>query len=402
VFRRSVVYAALTLGVAGLYLAVAAAPGLALGRTMPVELAVLLTIVAAFAFQPLRRRLQALADRFAFGDRVNRYELLTGLGATLEQAVELDKLLPRLAATVRRGLGARWVRVSLRDAERDGWLAEPVGVAGDPRGQAALVVALERGDERVGRIECGEPEARPYTARDRELLVTLARQATSAIANVRLTAQLAQSRARIVAAGDAERRRIERDIHDGVQQQVVALLASIRLARNRAGRGEVPADEVLAGLAADVRELLVDLRELAHGIHPPVLSDRGLVSAVEERVRRLPVPATMHTEPELRTRRLPLAVEGASYYVICEAITNVIKHSGAASADIALCTEHGRLTVDVRDDGVGFDPAARNGGAGITNIRDRVEALGGLLRVDSKPGGGTEVHAELPLAVPGG
>jgi signal transduction histidine kinase len=205
-----------------------------------------------------------------------------------------------------------------------------------------------------------------------------------------------------VAAGDAERRRIERDIHDGVQQQVVALLASIRLARNRVGRGEVPADEVLAGLAADVRELLVDLRELAHGIHPPVLSDRGLVSAVEERVRRLPVPATMHTEPDLRTRRLPLAVEGASYYVICEAITNVIKHSGAASADIALCTEHGRLTVAVRDDGVGFDPAARNGGAGITNIRDRVEALGGLLRVDSKPGGGTEVHAELPLAVPGG
>jgi signal transduction histidine kinase len=393
VARRSTVFTALSLVIAGAYLVVAAAPGLTLRNEIPVQVAVVLTIVAAVAFQPLRARLERLADRFAFGERVNRYELLTNFGARLEQTVDLADLLPRLADTVHKGLGARWVRVVLPEAH---------AVVGEPGGEPALRVALERGGEVAGHIECG-PKDGGYEPGDRELLDTLARQAATAIANVRLTARLAEqvdelarSRARIVAAQDIERRRIERNIHDGAQQHVVALIMKLRLARNQVGRGERSAGEVLDELQGDARDLLADLRELAHGIHPPVLSDQGLVVAVEARADRLPLEVSVHADTALRTGRLDADVEGAAYFVICEALTNVVKHAAARTAGIDLSTKDGRLSVRVRDDGVGL-PATRNGGHGLTNLRDRVEALGGSLRVQSEPGAGTSVHAELPV-----
>src|SRR5262245_31446409 len=231
VLRRSMVYGALVAGIAAVYIALAAAPGLALGNQVPVQLAVILTVVAAVAFQPLRRRLESLADRMVFGERINRYHLVTSFGASLEQAVDLDALLPRLADTVHRGLGAAWVRVSLRGEQPDSWLPEPLGLAGTQSGSANLIEELRHHDEVVGRIECGPSEG-GYDQADRELLAVLAGQAATAISNVRLTAnlgeqvaELARSRARIVAAQDTERRRIERDIHDGVQQEVVALIA---------------------------------------------------------------------------------------------------------------------------------------------------------------------------------
>ncbi len=392
VVRRSVVYGVLTLGIAAVYIGLAAAPGLALGSQVPVELAVVLTILAAVAFQPLRRRVERLADRWVFGAKVNRYQLLTAFGASLEQTVELRELLPRLADTVRRGLTASWVRVSLPGAG---------AVSGEPAGDAELTVALRRRGESVGQIECG-PKPGGYEPGDRELLATLAGQAATAIANVALNAQLAerldeldQSRARIVAAQDTERRRIERNIHDGAQQQVVALLTKLRLARNQLGRGERSSDEVLDELHADARELLVDLRELAHGIHPPVLSDRGLVAAVEARADRLPLNVSVQAQPALRERRLDSEVEGAAYFVVCEALTNVVKHAHATAAQVALAANNGHLEVTVSDDGVGL-PATNGTGTGLVNLRDRVEALGGRLTVTDAAGGGARVHAELP------
>jgi signal transduction histidine kinase len=391
--RRSTVFTTLSLVIAGAYLLVTAAPGLTMRNEIPVQVAVVMTIVAAIAFQPLRTRLERLADRFAFGERVNRYELLTAFGARLEQTVDLADLLPRLADTVHKGLGARWVRVALPEAHAQ---------VGEPDGEPALRVALERGGEVAGHIDCG-PKDGGYEPGDRELLDTLARQAATAIANVRLTARLAEqvdelarSRARIVAAQDIERRRIERNIHDGAQQHVVALIMKLRLARNQVGRGERSAGEVLDELQGDARDLLADLRELAHGIHPPVLSDQGLVVAVEARADRLPLEVRVHADTALRTGRLDADVEGAAYFVICEALTNVVKHAAAHTAGIDLSTKDGQLSVRVHDDGVGL-PATRNGGQGLTNLRDRVEALGGSLRVHSEPGAGTSVHAELPV-----
>ena len=390
IVRRSVVFGALSAVIAVIYIGLAAAPGLALGDQIPVPLAVVITIAAALAFAPLRRTLERVADRWVFGARINRYQLLTEFGAGLEQAVGLADLLPRLADAVRQGLGAPWVRVCLQGNEY---------VAGLPVGAPELTVPLERGDHRdfgwsvVGSIECG-PKRHGYEPNDRELLTTLAGQAATAIANVQLTAELAsrldeleRSRARIVAAADAERRRIERNIHDGVQQQVVALMMKLRLSRNQIGRGELAAEEALAELQTDVKELLVDLRELAHGIHPPVLSDGGLVAAVEARTARLPFDVRISAPPALRSRRFAEDVEGAAYFVICEALTNVVKHSGATGTNIELSTTPDDLTVCVHDDGAGFataDPV----GSGLTNLRDRVEALGGRFRVETVPGNG--------------
>ena len=394
VLRRSTVFGVLSLLIAGAYLAVAAAPGLTLGDDIPVELAVVLTIVAAVAFQPLRRRLERLADRLVFGARVDRYDLLTTFGARLEQTVELGDLLPRLAATIQEGLAAPWVRVTLPEAS---------AVVGEPAGETALRVPLERGDEVVGHIEAG-PKDGGYAADDRELLRTLAAQAATAIANLRLTArladqvdELARSRARIVAAQDSERRRIERDIHDGAQQHVVALIMKLRLARNQIGRGERTAAEVFDELQGDVRDLLADLRELAHGIHPPVLSDQGLVVAVQARADRLPLEVRVQADAGLRSGRLHADVEGAAYFVICEALTNVVKHAAAHHAGVELSMADGVVSVLVHDDGVGLTDSTDGTGHGLTNLRDRVEALGGRLVVDSEPGAGTRVRAELPV-----
>ncbi|NUT97856.1 MAG: sensor histidine kinase [Saccharothrix sp.] len=391
VVRRSVAFGLLSLGIAAVYVGLSAAPGLALGDQVPVELAVVLTIVAAAVFQPVRRRLERLADRLVFGERVTRYELVTRFGAALEQTVELGDLLPRLAETVHTGLDAEWVRVELPSAH---------AVVGDPSGRPDLVVPLERAGEAIGRIECG-PKRGGYQPADRELLATLTAQAATAIANVQLTARLAEqvdelalSRARIIAAQDQERRRIERDIHDGAQQQIVALMMKMRLARNQLGRGERTADDVLEELRADTRDLLTDLRELAHGIHPPVLGDRGLVAAVEARADRLPLPVTVRATPGLRERRLGPDVEGAAYFVVCEALTNVVKHSAASTASVELSTVDGGVAVEVRDSGVGVDGG---GGQGLTNLRDRVEALGGRLTVSGAAGAGTTIRAELPV-----
>lgn len=401
IVRRSVVYGALVLLIAVVYVGLAVAPGLALGERIPVQLAVVLTILAAIAFQPLRRRLERLADRWVFGERVNRYRLLTEFGAGLEHTVAVPDLLPRLAETVRRGLGAPWVRVSVGGVEG--------AVAGGPDGSPELAVPLDNPankGEPLGRIECG---ARPdgYDDQDRELLTTLAGQAAAAIANVRLSAELAErlaeldrSRARIVTAADAERRRIERDIHDGVQQQVVALMMKVRLARNQIGRGERSADDALAEIGVDIKELLADLRELAHGIHPPVLSDGGLVAAVEARTARLPFTVHLRASGELRERRFGDDVEGAAYYVVCEALTNVAKHAGGpeigTETEIGLVNRDGELTVVISDHGSGFVDRGP-GGTGLTNLRDRVEALGGRLRIESAPGRGTRVSANLPV-----
>lgn len=403
VIRRSLAYGVMTVAIAAVYVSVAAAPGLALGDQVPVELAVVLTVLAAVVFQPVRVRLESLADRLVFGQRVNRYQLLTSFGATLEQTVDLADLLPLLATTVRQGLGAPWVRVSLRADQPDTWLAEPRGVDGEPDGDPELTEELRHADDVVGRIECGW-KVGGYDRGDRELLATLSVQAATAIANVRLAAhlrdqvaELATSRARIVAAGDTERRRIERDIHDGVQQHVVALIAKLRLTRNRLARGD-SSDQLLTELQSDAGELLTDLRELAHGIHPPVLSDGGLVAAVEARVGRLPLDVTVHADADVRARRLGPDVEAAAYFVVCEALTNVVKHARAASAAVDVATVDGSLTLRITDDGTGDRCTLSSGsGTGLTNLRDRVEALGGRLHVDARPGEGTRVSADLPV-----
>jgi signal transduction histidine kinase len=277
-----------------------------------------------------------------------------------------------------------------------------VGVAGEVTEDNATGVDLVRAGELVGRIDLG-PKPGGYAAADLELLATVSTQATTAVANVRLATQLKEgleelstSRVRLIAAQDAERRRIERDLHDGIQQEVVALIAGLRLARNRLSRDQLTAEE-LTELQDQAREMLRDLRELAHGIHPPVLSDNGLVAALESRVTRFPLTVEIVADDGLRAERFSEDVEGTAYFVACESLTNVAKHAGTDDARVRLSRFYNLLCLAVDDSGRGFQPnGARSGG--LANIRDRVEALHGRLTIESQVGAGTSIRAELPLS----
>jgi signal transduction histidine kinase len=231
-----------------------------------------------------------------------------------------------------------------------------------------------------------------------ELVRASGAAAALALENERLDAELRAryedlraSRARLVEASDAARRRIERDLHDGAQQRFVSLALTLRLARNRLDAGSEAAALVDRGLE-ELDAGLSELRELARGIHPAVLSERGLAPALESLAARAPVPVEVSVLP---AQRLPPQIETAAYFVVAEALTNVARYAQANEADIAITRENGRAVIQVRDDGVGgADPTS---GSGLRGIADRVAALDGRLHVDSPVGGGTVVRAEIPV-----
>ena len=237
---------------------------------------------------------------------------------------------------------------------------------------------------------------------DPELIDSAAAAARLALENARLQAevkaQLAQveeSRARIVAAGDEQRRRIERDIHDGAQQRLVALALELRAAQRRLGDDLQPGvDDVLADAVAELQLAVGELRELARGVHPAILTEEGLSAALESLADRTPIKVTLAAAP---TGRLPPEIEGAAYFVVCEALANTVKHADATSVTISAVSRNGSLVVEVSDDGVGGADIAT--GTGLRGLADRVEAHGGSLQVESVPGHGTRVIGELPCAL---
>jgi signal transduction histidine kinase len=395
--RRSVAYGLLWLLVTGGCVAAALLVGVAAGRRVPLPLAIGLAVAATLAAEPVRRRLDRLLERLVFGRRVSAPELIAGLGARLETTAGLD-IPDAVAADVRGGLRATWVRVELHEG---GGLV--VGIAGAvPEGSApSLAVVLTLGGEEVGEIACGPRWDAPYSKADEHLLESLGRLAVQAVHNAQLADQLAArieelraSRARIVAAQDEARRRLEQDLHDGVQQELVALLARLGLARNQLRRDPALAEQTLEVALDDGRRTLVSLQETARGIHPPVLSDHGLAVAVAERTSRLPIPVDVETALDGCGRFAP-EVEGAAYFVVAEALGNVLKHSGASRAWVRLETAPSRtLRVVVRDDGHGFDPDAVRP-RGLVGLRDRLEAQGGTLAVVSEPGRGTCLTATV-------
>lgn len=415
--RKSLVYGTLWLLIVVVYVLAAAALGVAVGGQVPVTVAIVLTVVATVAFQPARRRLERLANRLVFGTPTGRYELLAAFGADLERTLSLDELLPRLADTVQRGLDAGWARISLRQGRDDDAVLVPRAATGiDPLTPAEAILSsplLVAGSTApVGVIDCGARRTGRYSDQDRSLLETLSRQAALAVRNAGLAAELsarldeiriqadelAASRSRIVHAQEAERRRIERDIHDGVQQEVVALIAGLRLARNQLDRDPGAAAATLAGLQSTVKATLDDLRNLAQGIHPAVLSDKGLLAALEARARAAPVAVAITADPAARQLRFDDDVEGAAYFFACEALANALKHAHAGSIELRLHHDQGWLSLEVSDDGVGFEPydTPRRG---LANLEDRAAALGGRFHLDSEPGSGTKVCCLLPAPI---
>lgn len=408
--RRSAVYVALWLAIAAAYIAVAWLLGVAVTDQLPVGAAIGVTIVATLVIAPARRGLEGLADRWVFGPRTSGYELASDFGARIGPGTDLRAVAEQLAEITRRGLRVRWAAVTL---SLDGDRAHAIAGESETDEAAELTVPVDGAGGRGGEIRCGPaPEPGRISANGRRLAELLARQAASALHTLALTrdlagqvatverqsAELAASRARIVGAAEAERRRIERDLHDGAQQELVAMMVKLRLALDATEAG-TPTAAALRELHADAKAALVGVRELAQGIHPSVLSDAGLVSAVQARTARLPLPVEVCADSGIRQRRFVDAIEGGAFFVVCESLANVLKHARAHSAEVSLRMSGNDLLVSIRDDGVGFEPACVGGG-GLLGLADRAAALGGALWVRSAPGEGTVVEAILPVDPP--
>jgi signal transduction histidine kinase len=260
-------------------------------------------------------------------------------------------------------------------------------------GSGRVATSIERGGERLAAIVHDEA-----LAEERDLVRAVGGAASLTLENERLAAELRArieelraSRARIVSAADEERRRLERDLHDGAQQRLVALVLNLKLARNSGD--PVAVRELLDDAVEELTEATAELRELARGIHPAILTDRGLDAAVNALASRATVPVEIQRVPG---ERLDAPVESTAYFVVAEALTNVARYSQASHAEVAIDRANGTLVVEVRDDGVGgADPGH---GSGLRGLADRVAAIDGQLVVTSEPGGGTTVHAEIPCA----
>jgi len=259
----------------------------------------------------------------------------------------------------------------------------------------AHVFEVEHQGERLGSLRVTFAPREPLTAAGERLVQAVAGQAGLILRNVGLVEDLRASRQRLVAAADQARRDLERDLHDGVQQQIVALMAKLRLARNQLARDPAVAGKTLAEAQAEAQQTLQDLRELARGIHPSVLSDQGILAAVQSRITRLPIGVRLTAGPELAGVRYPDQIEGAAYFLVCEALVNVLKHAHASQVQVTLSDDGPRLRVEITDDGAGFVPADA-AGSGLTGLTDRIEAVGGSLSIRSRPGTGTRLAGELP------
>jgi signal transduction histidine kinase len=246
--------------------------------------------------------------------------------------------------------------------------------------------------ELLGAINALRPPSRPFAPGAEVRLRSFGDLAAQAVANERAREALQASRARIVRAADDERRKLERNLHDGAQQRLVAVLISLRLALAKLPPAAGDSRALLAAAIDELMQAIDDLRELARGIHPAVLTERGLGPALELLARRAPLPVDVATELD---ERLPAPVEAAAYYVVAESLTNVAKHAAASAVEVRVSRDDGLARVEVVDDGVGGAELSR--GSGLRGLADRVEALDGRLGVESAPAAGTRIWAEIPL-----
>jgi signal transduction histidine kinase len=404
VINKALLYGAIGVFITLVYVAVVVGIGAAIGTTSNAVLSAAAAAIVALAFQPMRRHAQRLANRVVYGKRATPYEVLADLGERLAHEYAVDHVLERVASTLAAGVGADrvviWLHVGSELHPTAGW---PTGARAAPIAlpdqsvpeelDGMRAFAVRHQGEILGAIGVGKPSSDPISPADERLVGDLAGQAGLVLRNVRLIEDLLASRQRLVAAQDQERRRIERNIHDGAQQQLVALAVKIRLAEQIVPRNPEKAVALLSELGGHVQETLHDLRDLARGIYPPVLADQGLVAALEAQARKSAIPVVVSPNG---VGRYPQEVEGAVYFCVLEALQNVAKYAHARSVDVRLVASKGSLAFEVADDGRGFDPAAASG-SGLTNMRDRLEALRGSLVIRSSPASGTTVVGRVPV-----
>jgi signal transduction histidine kinase len=364
--------------------------------------------VAAFAVGllvwPLRGVATLIADRVVFGGRATPYEALTRFTQKVG-AIAADDALPAVAEAVGRATGARVARVWLLDGD----VLHPV--ASWPSGADAVTAVAETDlDDRwlghedgvrvmhqgelMGAISVSMPANDPMNASKQALIDDLAAEAGPVIRNTRLVRDLRESRRRIVAAQDERAKKLERNIHDGAQQQLVAMAVKQRLAASLIGKDDARATEMLAELQEDTTDALENLRALARGIYPPLLADEGLAAAVEASARRSSVPVEVEADG---LGRYSQDVEAAVYFVVLEALQNVAKYAEASEVHVHLAETDHELAFEVKDDGRGFEQDAVKRGSGLQGMTDRIDAIGGSIEVRSRPGGGTSIIGRLPV-----
>ncbi|HXF36246.1 MAG TPA: sensor histidine kinase [Actinomycetota bacterium] len=391
VIRKTVVYGALAAFITLVYVGVVAGIGALIGSRGNVLLSGLAAAVVAVAFQPVRHRAQRLANRLVYGRRATPYEVLAEFSARLAGSYSLDDVLPRMARVLAEGTGAARATIWLRSAQ--GHRAAATWPAGTHPAPLDPGFEVRHQGEVLGAISVATPPDEPLTPVQEQLIRDVAGQAGLVLRNVRLIEDLRASRQRLVAAQDEERRRLERNIHDGAQQQLVALTVQLRLLEQRIERDPEGAREAAAQLRGAAAEALEDLRDLARGIYPPLLADKGLPAAIEAQARKAPVPVRLQADG---VGRYPREAEAAVYFCVLEALQNAAKHAGGSEVRVRLWASEGELAFAVEDDGPGFDPSTTPRGAGLQNMADRIEALGGSLEVRSLPGAGTTVAGRLP------
>jgi signal transduction histidine kinase len=414
VIRRTLVYGALAAFITGVYAAVVVGVGELIGTAGEpnVGLSILATAIVAFAFQPARERLQRLANRLVYGRRATPYEVLSEFSGQLADVYANEEVLLRMARILAEGTVADrvdvWLRVGSELRIGASWpetasARQALRLNGSelpPLPGATAAVPVRHRGELLGALAVSKRVGEPLTPVEEKLVEDLALQAGLVLKNVGLTAELLarleelrSSRQRLVTAQDAERRRLERNLHDGAQQHLVALRIKASLAQKLATRDPEKLKEVAGQLTSDAEEALETLRELAQGLYPPILADSGLEVALRAQAERAPVTAVVKGEG---IRRYTSELEGAVYFCCLEALQNVSKYARAEHVDLRLWEDDGILAFEVSDDGIGFEPETAARGTGLQNMSDRIEALGGSIELRSVPGEGTLVAGRIP------
>ncbi len=395
VIKKTVVFGVVATGLTLLVLLVVlAVPALTVGTGLSGwEVGLLVFGVAiGVLFGPLRRWARRLADRIVYRKRATPYEVLTAFSERIGETYSTEDVLPRMVQVLASGTGATSARVLLRIGGELRAVARWPEEATTDTGTEYVVPVTHLGEE-LGALAVRMPANDPMDPGKEKLVADLAAQTGLVLRNVRLIEDLRASRQRLVAAQDDERRKLERNIHDGAQQQLVALQVKQRLVEGLVERDPARAREMLTQLQAETGAALEDLRDLARGIYPPLLADKGLAAALEAQARKSPVPVSVDPDG---VGRFAQEIESAVYFCTLEALNNVAKYADATAVRVTLKHEDERLSFSVIDDGRGFDPASTGHGTGLQGMADRLEAIGGDLRVESAPDGGTTVTGGVP------
>ena len=399
ILNRSIVYGTLTGGIVLTYAASVVLLRALLPGETPYAVALLSTGAGALVALPLRDRLQRIVNRLMYGDRDDPYRAIARLGEQLETSIGSEDVLEVIVGTVAQALRLPYAAIELADAS-DGPLAAVHGTQPPDSATLLRLPLVYRGDAIGHLLLAPRSPGETFGDADLRLLGDLARQAGPAVQAVQLTGDLRRSRERLVTALEEERRRLQRDLHDGLGPTLAGALMKLEAARTRLDASPGEADRLLGELAADTRRTIEEVRRLTYDLRPPALDQLGLVGALRERAAEFGTARAealdIGIEAPSDLPPLPAAVEVAAYRIGLEALTNVARHSGARHATLRLAVVDGALDVEVVDDGCGID-AGGHLGVGHRSMRERAEELGGWLELGEAGTSGARVHARIPL-----